>query len=408
MTYFEKKKALIQGWRKLWGQGDFPFLFVQIAPFQYNNESPEVLPEFWEAQAATLSVPNTGMVVINDIATLKDIHPPNKQDVGKRLANMALKDVYGRKKLDAHSPVFESLEILPGKLKVNFNSAGDLKTRDQKPPTLFEIIGPKSEGFQTANAKIEGKSVILSSPAVANPTAFRFAWNKLAEPNLTGASGLPVGAVRAGEVPTFLETIPDISDFELVYDLDLAKLGPSVEYATNRSAGIKKFRRIAYFLELDSPAFGEQKVFVSLDAFTDDAKKIGVPTPDSSASFQQPVKNLKIFSSTKGVSKVNTSIDGNIEFWPNNYGVTNTAEVPGASDTIYDFGDSPYGPVDGYGSMQVHNTTGKRTIFAINHWRQGGGADIGIGNSTGQNRDWTFSRNADTYTEKRLRVLVKK
>lgn len=408
MSYFEKKKALIQGWRQLWGQGDFPFLFVQIAPFQYNNESPEVLAEFWEAQSATLSVPNTGMVVINDIATLNDIHPPNKQDVGKRLANLALKDVYGRENLDAHSPVFESLEILPGKLKVNFKSAGDLKTRDQKPPTLFEIIGPKSNGFQPADAKIEGKSVILSSSAVAAPTAFRFAWNKLAEPNLTGANGLPVGAVRGGEVPTFLEMIPDISDFELVYDLDLAKLGPSVQYATNRSADVKNFSRIAYFLELDSPSFGQQKVFVSFDAFTSDAKKIGVPTPESSASFQQPVKNLRVFSSTKGNSKVNQSIDGNIEFWPNNYAQTNTAQVPGASDSIYDFGDSPYGASEGYGSMQVHNTTDKQTIFAINHWRQGSGADIGIGNSAGPNRDWTFTRNADTYHQKRLRVLVKK
>ena len=96
MLYLEKKKALINGWRELWGQGDFPFYYVQIAPFQYGNEDPTILAKFWEAQAAVQQIPNTGMVVINDIATLNDIHPPNKQDVGLRLALLALKNDYGK------------------------------------------------------------------------------------------------------------------------------------------------------------------------------------------------------------------------------------------------------------------------------------------------------------------------
>ena len=96
MLYFEKKKALIQGWRKLWGQGDFPFYFVQIAPFQYGQEDPSVLPIFWEAQSKVTTLPNTGMVVISDIGNVKNIHPRNKQDVGARLAAFALKNDYGR------------------------------------------------------------------------------------------------------------------------------------------------------------------------------------------------------------------------------------------------------------------------------------------------------------------------
>src|SRR5262249_23645250 len=94
MYYTACKKALIESWRKIWG--DFPFLFVQLAPFYYDkNET--ALPEIWEAQTATLAVPNTGMAVTTDIATIKDIHPPNKQDVGKRLALWALANTYGKK-----------------------------------------------------------------------------------------------------------------------------------------------------------------------------------------------------------------------------------------------------------------------------------------------------------------------
>ncbi|MFM8215996.1 MAG: sialate O-acetylesterase, partial [Pirellula sp.] len=90
MMYLEKKKALIQGWRKLWSQGDFPFYYVQIAPFRYGDQDPTTLAKFWEAQAAIQTVvPKTGMVVINDIATINDIHPPNKQEVGRRLALLA-------------------------------------------------------------------------------------------------------------------------------------------------------------------------------------------------------------------------------------------------------------------------------------------------------------------------------
>ena len=208
MLYFEKKKALINGWRKIWNQGDFPFYYVQIAPFQYGNEAPEILAEFWEAQAAVEQLPNTGMVVINDIATLQDIHPPNKQDVGLRLANLALKNDYGKTDVVARSPEIESMEVLDGKLKLMFkNTAGGLKTRDNRPPTHFEIIGNGSE-FKSAIALIDGDTITLSTDEVPNPTAFRFAWHKLAEPNLVGGTGLPVAAVRGGKVPKAIDEAP--------------------------------------------------------------------------------------------------------------------------------------------------------------------------------------------------------
>ena len=114
-------------------------------------------------------------------------------------------------------------------------------------------------------------------------------------------------------------------------------------------------------------------------------------------------------SNVKGVS-TGKGIEGNIEFWPNNYGAPNGGNVPGASATLFDFGDVPVEPTDGYGSMQVHNFKAKQTVFAINQWKAGGsGANIGIGNSTAdkRTRDWTFVSNGGSYSVKRLRVLVK-
>ena len=408
MMYFEKKKALIGGWRSLWKQGDFPFYYVQIAPFQYGNEDPEILATFWEAQAAVQQVTNTGMVVINDIATLNDIHPPNKKDVGKRLALLALKNDYGRHDVVAHSPEFESLVVENTALTVTFrNTGGGLKTRDGKAPTHFEIIGPGSGGFQSAEATLKGDTILLTSKSVAHPVAFRFAWHKLAEPNLMGGTGLPVGACRGGKVPEFLSMIPGHEQYQLVYDLDLAKLGSDIRYDIDQSQNIGGFDRIGYLLELDSQTAGPQSLFVSMQAFTSDVRQIGIPTAFSRAHFQTVVEEMDVFSNVEGVTSATNISTGNIEFWPDNYGPQNAANVPGASSDIYDFGDQPSAPVDGYGSMQIHNSGQGETLLAINHWSAGNAADIGIGNSSGQTRDWTFSGNANTYSRKRLRIYVR-
>lgn len=201
MMYHHKKRALVEGWRKVWGIGEFPFYFVQIAPFQYGKDDPHQLARLWEAQATSArEIPNTGMVVINDIATLNNIHPPNKQDVGLRLANMALKRTYGKSGIVDTGPVFKSLATEANQLRVVFDSADGLKTRDGKAPTHFEIAG-KDGKFAPATAMIEGKSVVLKADGVTSPVAVRFAWHKLAEPNLVNAAGLPTGAFRAGEMP---------------------------------------------------------------------------------------------------------------------------------------------------------------------------------------------------------------
>ncbi len=410
MMYHEKKKALVGGWREVWGIGDFPFYYVQIAPYQYGSEDPKILARFWEAQAASLEIPHTGMIVINDIGNIKDIHPKNKQDVGHRLALLALKNDYGRKDIVASGPVFDSLTLEGDQLRVKFkNAAGGLKSRDGKPLTHFELIGEQAE-FVPAEARIDGDSVVLSAKNVKQPAAMRFAWHKLAEPNLANGAGLPASAFRAGEVPDydFLELkVKEADDYELVYDLDLKKLGRDIHYTTDNSKKLKgEFDRVAYFIELRGSG-GLQYAYASMDAFTGDLSKIGMPAVAAKAHFQTEVKNLTVVSNVKGVANGVNLPGGNIEFWPNNYGPTNSAKVRNASDSLWDFGDEPADPVDGYGCMQVHNADAKQTVFAVNQWKSGAGADLGIGNSEGRTRDWTFSGNAHTYETARLRVLVR-
>ncbi|NLC56098.1 MAG: sialate O-acetylesterase [Armatimonadetes bacterium] len=413
MLYTDKMKALVNGWRQLWGQGDFPFYYVQIAPFNYGNEDPNAVATFWEAQAAAQAIPNTGMVVTNDIGDLNDIHPKNKQEVGRRLALWALAKTYGRKEVVCAGPVYRSMAVEGAKLRVRFDNArGGLVSRDGKPLTWFEIAGKGADDWVAAEAVIEGDSVLLSSPEVTEPTGVRFAWHRNAEPNLSNKEGLPAAAFRAGTVPPIDFTtldLPEAQGYELVYALNLAKAGANITYDVDRRAQIRRpFDRIAYFLELRKPGEQKQYLFVSMDAFTDDLAKIGVPTVASQAVFQQPVTNLQVVSNVPGIVN-GEGLAGNIEFWPHNYGPLNASGVPNASAEVWDFGDQYSDPVDGYGSMQVHNPEAKQTLFAFNNWKAGASADIGIGNSDldARTRDWTFAANAGSYSRKTLRVLVR-
>lgn len=411
-AYVHKTRALVEGWRGLWGDEELPFHFVQIAPFDYRNEDPATLPTFWEAQQAiTDELPGTAMVVINDVATVADIHPPDKQTVGERLALVALARLHG-KDVAWQSPRFREMEVADGALRVVLDHAGKgLRTRDGLPPGRFEIAGANT-GYLPADATIDGDAVVLRSPAVPEPVAMRFAWDKVAQPNLVGSSGLPVGAFRAGELPRpdFLGEIDGAGAYALVYDIDLADLGPAPAYAVDRHAEITApFHRVAYLMELRGGDGRAAFVWVSMDAFTDDPGKIGIPTAASGAHFQQAVANLTVASNVPGVP-TGAGLVGSIEFWPNHYGPPNSAEVPGASEELFDFGDRPGRPVDGYGSMQVHVPSEGATLFALNFWRNGGnGADIGIGSSDLDPRatDWTFARNGVSYRHKRLRVFVR-
>lgn len=192
--------AMIGNWRADWGQGDFPFGFVQIAPYlKYSTEGkqdPRCCSELWEAQLMTLkSVPNTGMVVTTDIGDVNDIHPANKQDVGRRLALWAMAKVYGRD-LVYSGPIYKSMAVESGKIRLQFDHCGSgLVSRDGKPLSDFTIAG-EDQNFVSALAEIDGDSIVVHSDQVAKPVAVRFGWRNDATPNLSNKDGLPASPFR--------------------------------------------------------------------------------------------------------------------------------------------------------------------------------------------------------------------
>ncbi len=197
--YTDNSRALINGWRQLWGY-DFPFYFVQIAPYQYEDSHPHIVPRFWEAQANVVkTIPKTGMAVISDVAMPDNIHPPNKKVPGNRLALLALDHTYGRDAVSS-GPVFHSMQIDGKTAVVHFSSAEGLTTRDGNPPDWFELSGTDGV-FRDAHAVIDGNTVRLTADKVYRPVAVRFTWHKLAMPNLVNGAGLPAGAFRSGNAP---------------------------------------------------------------------------------------------------------------------------------------------------------------------------------------------------------------
>lgn len=193
MLYHHKMKALINGWRNVWNNPEMPFLFVQLAPFRYSKDDPTKLPLLWEAQTKTLEVPNTGMAVTTDISNILDIHPRNKQDVGKRLALWALAKTYGREGLVYFGPQYQSMTVEGNKVRLQFDQP--LASRDNLPLSWFTIAG-EDKKFVPAVAEIDGNSVVVQSLKVENPTAVRFAWHGEAEPNLANKEGLPAVPFR--------------------------------------------------------------------------------------------------------------------------------------------------------------------------------------------------------------------
>ena len=407
--YTEKTIALVEGWRQVW-QPEIPYYFVQIAPYHYGKEDKTVLAKFWEQQAAVETrLADSGMVVINDIGNVKDIHPRNKQDVGLRLANLALAKSYGKTGIAYSGPRYRSMRIEGDRIRVSFDHAEGVASRDGKPLSHFEIIGPDSKGWQPAKATIEGSDVILQATSVAAPVALRFAWDKLAEPNLINAAGLSTGAFRAGALPapkSILEQIGVAADYELLYDLDLAMLSDTPRYTSDRSAELSGgIARIGYLLELGK-ADQVQWVYVSMNAFTQKLAQLALPTSVNRNVFQQAVSGLRVYSSIPSVAGAGKGDIGNIEFWPHNYTPANAGKVGGANAGSYDVGDQRAEPVNGYGCLQIHATGSKTTLLAINNRRAGAQADLGIGNSPGQHTDWTFTKSGKGYDYKRLRIFV--
>jgi sialate O-acetylesterase len=191
LTYFDKTKDLIEGWRRTWNS-ELPFYFVQIAPWSGARYEPGQLPALWEAQAKSLKIPRTGMIVTTDLVdNIADIHPKNKLDIGNRLARWALAKTYGKKDVVYSGPLYKSMKVDGKSIRIEFaHTAGGLKSRDDVALSEFRISGADGQ-FVDAEAKIDGKSILVSSAEIAEPKHVRFGWHKLANPNLVNSEGLP-------------------------------------------------------------------------------------------------------------------------------------------------------------------------------------------------------------------------
>ena len=184
--------AMIRDWREVWGLGDFPFYFVQIAPFDYGSGIRS--QALREAQMKALEVPNTGMAVTLDIGNPGNIHPANKQKVGHRLALWALAKNYGRN-IVYSGPIYRSMNNKGNRIEVSFYYAEDGLTTLGKPLSHFQIAG-QDRVFRTASAQIKGNSVVVSSPMVNEPVAVRYCWDNTSDASLFNKAGLPASSFR--------------------------------------------------------------------------------------------------------------------------------------------------------------------------------------------------------------------
>jgi len=185
--------AMVKNWRSDWNQGDFPFYYVQIAPHKGQNAG------IREAQLLSLkNIPNSGMVVTTDVGNATNIHPENKQAVGYRLALIARAKTYGENKLVYSGPMYNHLKIKKNKVQLFFDDVDSGFKKPSEDLKEFEIAGD-DKIFYPAFAKMDGKTIVVSSEKVKKPVAVRFAWKPVPEPNLFNAENLPASPFRTDD-----------------------------------------------------------------------------------------------------------------------------------------------------------------------------------------------------------------
>jgi len=192
LEYHKLFTALITRWRVQFGQGDLPFYWVQLASFKPSASWPFLR----EAQQQTLSLPNTGQAVAIDLGSATTIHPRNKQEVGRRLALIAANQVY-KVPIEFSGPVFANADVEGSAMRVWFNFCADHLTADQ-PVATCELAGADHK-FYPASARIEGNSLVVTSPEVPKPVAVRYSWQGFAEGHLYNSVGLPAAPFRSDD-----------------------------------------------------------------------------------------------------------------------------------------------------------------------------------------------------------------
>ena len=221
-TYYQKLRALIGGWRTAWGEGEFPFYLVQLAGRFSSDYTPagkdpaggDGWAKIRMAQFKALTIPHTGMAVAMDLADVRepgDIHPKNKRDVGERLALWALAKDYGKKDLVYSGPLYKEMKIEGNKIRIVFDSVGSgltVATKKGFAPVVKEpqgklkrfAIAGEDKKWAWADAVIDGKTVVVSSPEVPKPVAVRYAYTMSGDDcNLYNNEGLPASPFRTDD-----------------------------------------------------------------------------------------------------------------------------------------------------------------------------------------------------------------
>ena len=200
--YEHQLGLMINDWRRRWGQGDFPFLWAQLPNFKKRSDDPNAV-SVWahtrESMAKTLALPNTGMATTIDIGEARDIHPKNKQDVGKRLAGWALAEFYNQKDAVTTGPMYASHEVIGSKVLVHFDHAKGLKVKGAGDLTGFAVAGLDKQ-FYWAKASINENGVVeLSCKDVSKPVAVRYAWADNPEVSFVNEASLPATPFRTDD-----------------------------------------------------------------------------------------------------------------------------------------------------------------------------------------------------------------
>jgi sialate O-acetylesterase len=200
---------MILSWRNAWASGglkgsdnpEFPFLFVQLANFKKRFVDPvdAIWPVLRESQLMTLELPHTGMATAIDVGEANDIHPKNKQEVGRRLALSALAQVY-YVETEFSGPIFSDFQEEGTQIRLSFRNAEGLKAAEGGAIKGFAVAG-EDHKFVWADVTIDGDHVLVSSPQVSKPVAVRYAWADNPECNLVNAAGLPASPFRTDHWP---------------------------------------------------------------------------------------------------------------------------------------------------------------------------------------------------------------
>jgi sialate O-acetylesterase len=186
--------AMITSWRKAWNQGDFPFYYVQIAPFNYGENGDVTTAELRDAQLKTLSLANTGMAVTMDIGNPVNIHPGNKKGVGERLALWALDKTYKKEGIVCSGPLFKNAVFNGNQAEVEFDYGTGLELKGKE--SFFEIAGPDGV-FHPAKATVDHDKIVAVSDKVKEAKQIRYAWCDDCVPNLFNGAGLPASPFKS-------------------------------------------------------------------------------------------------------------------------------------------------------------------------------------------------------------------